>query len=521
MALVFGAVVMLLPGCSKKSDRAELVVINGAEPETLDPAEITGQLEGRIAYTLFEGLVCYDERGEVQPGVAEKWEVSPDGLVYTFHLRRDAQWSNGDPVTSADFMKSWKRTLLPVTASEYAYQLHYVKNAKPFNEGTLTDFSQVGVAAPDAHTFVVTLESPTPFFLDLCAFTTLLPVHLPSVEKHGGEWTKPANLIGNGAYLLTSWRLNDPIRLTKNPRYWNRDAIKMNTIDVIPGARANTALNLYLTGAADVMLDKGLAPTQLLDKLRSRPDFHSAPFLGTYFVRFNTTKKPFDDPRVRRAFALVIDRKVLVEKITRAGEIPALSFVPPGTAGYQSPQGPGTNSEEARRLLAEAGYPGGKGFPSLSYLYKGDSDLDRDLAIELQGMWRKELGVNVALAGQEWKVYLSSMSSLDYDLCRSSWVGDYRDPNTFLDMFIKDGGNNRTGWADPEYDQWIAEAARELDPAKRFAIFQKAEHRLVSEGAPIAPLYYYVGIQFYDATRLGGIGANLLDEHPLKTMYWK
>jgi oligopeptide transport system substrate-binding protein len=367
----------------------------------------------------------------------------------------------------------------------------------------------------------VTLEDPTPFFLDLCAFVTLLPAHLPSVERWGDGWTRPGRMVSNGAYVLAGWRLNDRVSLAKNPHYWNRDGVAMGTIDVLPGARANTAFNYYATGAADLMLDKGLAPTALLDKLRERRDFHSAPFLGTYFVRFNASRKPFDDPRVRQAFARVLDRERYVAKITRAGEPPAYSFVPDGAAGYRAAMGWGRDPEAARRLLAEAGYPGGAGFPLVNYLYKGDSDMDRDLAVELQAAWRRELGVHVALQGQEWKVYLRSMSSLDYDLCRSSWVGDYLDPNTFLDMFVTGGGNNRTGWGDPEYDAWIAAAARERDGAARFDILRRAEWRLVGEACPIVPLFHYVGIQMYDRERLGGIEANLLDEHPLKEMYWK
>lgn len=516
--------VALATGCSRPMDRASLVFLNGAEPQSLDPAAITGQPDGRIATALFEGLTAYDEKGQPQPGVAERWEVSADGRVYTFHLRTDARWSNGEPVTSADFVKSWRRTLLPETASEYAYQLHYIRNARPFNEGKLQDFAEVGVQAPDPQTLVVSLENPTPFFLNLCAFATLLPVHVDSVtewEKKGQSWTKPGRLISNGAYVLEEWRLFDRIRLRQNPHYWNRANVGMETVDAIPSARPHTAFNLYTTGEADLMLDKGLVPTSLMAELRHRPDFHSAPFLGNYFIRFNATRKPFDDVRVRQAISLAIDKQSIVDKITRGGELPADSLTPPGTAGYAPPAGPKMDIEQAQRLLAEAGFPKGQGFPLFYYLYKGDSDLDRDIAVELQGMLQRNLGVTLVLQPQEWKVYLSSMSTLNYDLCRSSWVGDYNDPNTFLDMFVKDGGNNRTGWADARYDELIAAAGREVDQANRYAHFQEAERLLISEAAPICPLYYYVGIQFYDAQRLGGIELNVTDEHPIRRMYWK
>jgi oligopeptide transport system substrate-binding protein len=513
-----------LAACSRPMDRADLVFLNGAEPETLDPALITGQPEGRIASALFEGLTANDQSGTAQPGVAESWDISEDGRAYTFHLRKNARWSNGEPVTSADFLASWKRTLQPATASEYAYQLHYIRNAKAFNEGQLRDFSEVGIRTPDPATLEVTLENPTPFWLDLCAFSTLLPVHVPSVEaaeRKGQSFTRPGKLVSNGAFTLKEWRLFDRIRLEKNPHYWNAQKVALRTIDILPAAKPMTAFNLYSTGIADLLMDKGLAPTALMQELKRRPDFHAAPFLGNYFIRFNCTRKPFNDPRVRLALSLVIDKAALCERITRAGELPADSLVPPGTAGYTPPPGLVRSPEKARRLLAEAGYPGGEGFPVVYYLYKGDSDLDQNIAVELQATFKRELGVSIQLAQQEWKVYLNSLSQLDYDLCRSSWVGDYKDPNTFMDMFVTGGGNNRTGWGDKRYDQWIAAAGAELDSQKRFDLFRKAEEILISEAAAICPLFYYVGIQFYDSERLGGIEANLIDEHPLKNMYWK
>ena len=513
---------LLGAGCNRALDRADLVFINGAESELLDPALSTAQATGRVMYALYEGLTAYDQAGVAQPGVAERWEISPDRRVYTFHLRKNARWSNGDPVTAHDFFYSWRRTLLPQTAAEYAYQLHYLVGARDFNEGRVSDFSQVGVRVLDDYTLEATLANSTPFFLDLCAFATLLPVHRATVEKFADWSSNPAHFVGNGAFMLRQWRLFDRLRVVKNPHYWNNANVALNSIDILPAQRPNTAFNFYATGIADLLVDKALVPTPLMDELRKRPDFHSAPFLGNYFIRFNTTKKPFADPRVRRAFSLAVDKKGLTEKITRAGELPATSFVPPGAGhGYEPPPGEARNVEAAQKLLAEAGYPGGAGFPSIYYLYRSDADLDQDIAVELQSTFRTVLGVNMLLTRQEWTVYLQSQKKRDYDLCRSSWVGDYNDPNTFLDMFVTGGGNNRTWWSDPRYDGLIAAAARELDQEKRFAHFREAERLLVSEGAPICPLFYYVGLQFFDAERLGGIEPNLLDEHPLKTIYWK
>jgi len=519
MPRLFFCALLVLSGCMRQP-HADLTFLNGAEPETLDPALITGQPEGRIANALFEGLLAFDQGGRPQPGMAESWEVSADGRVYTFKLRDGLVWSDGMPLTSRDFVASWRRTLDPATTSEYAYQLHYVKNARAFNEGAITDFAKVGVSAPDDRTLRVELENPTSFFPDLCAFVTLLPVPVHVIEKHGDDWIKPGNLVGNGAYLLDEWRLNDRIRLRKNPRYWNAANVAMETIDVIPVSRANTAFNLYAGGQADLMMDKGLVPPALLGEIKKRADFHAAPFLGTYFLRFNSQKGPFTDPRVRKAFSLAVDKAAIVGRITRAGELPADSFVPPGAGGYEPPEGMAHDADEARRLLAAAGYPGGRGFPMVTYLYS-EGEMNEAIAVELQSMWRQELGVNVQLLRQEWKVYLRSLSALDYDIARSSWVGDYPDPNTFLDMFVTGGGNNRTGWGDAEYDRLIAQAAAEADREKRFGILREAENILVNGQAPVCPVFFYVGIQLYDSKKLGGIEGNLLDEHPLKAMFWK
>jgi oligopeptide transport system substrate-binding protein len=513
---------LALCGCGRSLDRAELVFINGAEPELLDPVMITAQASSRVAYALFEGLTAFNAQGIAEPGVADHWEISPDGLRYTFHLRPNAVWSNGDPVTAEDFYYSWKRILLPETAAEYVSQLLYLRGAKDFNEGKTKDFSQVGLKVIDPLTLEVTLENPTPFFIDLCAFATLLPVHRATVEKYPDWNSKPAHFMGNGPFLLHDWLPFDHVRLVKNPRYWNADKVGMRSVDILPTARSITAYNFYATGVVDLIMDKNLAPTPLLGELKKRPDFHSAPFLATYFMRFNVKRKPFDDVRVRRAFSLVIDKNYLVERITRAGEKPASSFVPPGAGeGYVSPPGYERNPEEARKLLAAAGYPDGKGFPVVYYLYRADQDADQDLAVEIQSMLHNELNVDVQLARQEWNVLLNSQSTLDYDFTRSSWVGDYNDPNTFLAMFLTGDGNNNTGWSNKHYDELIASAAKENDRDKRFAFFQQAEKMLVTDEAPICPLYYYVNIQFYDPERLGGLEANLLDEHPIKAMYWK
>jgi oligopeptide transport system substrate-binding protein len=506
--------------CSPRHERADLVFINGAEPETLDPALITGQPEGRVVNALFEGLLRFDRHGRSTPGVAASWEVSADHLTYTFHLRPDAKWSDGQPVTSRDFVESWRRTLDPVTASAYSYQLFAVKGAEDFATGKEKEFAKVGVEATDPLTIKVTLARPTPYFLDLCAFPTLYPVRVDLIARYGDDWVKPGRLVGNGGFVLEDWRINDSIRLKKNPIYWDAAHVKLGRVDVLPISKANVAYNFYAAGQADLIMDKGLAPPSLLDALKPRHDFHAAPFLGTFFLRFNCAKGPFTDPRVRKAFSMAIDRKRITDKITRAGESTALSFVPPGIPGYSAPPGLTESSSAAARLLAEAGYPGGKGFPLTTYLYS-EGELNEGVAIELQSMWKESLGISIQLARQEWKVYLNSLASLDFGIARSSWVGDYPDPNTFLDLFLSESGNNRTGWKSTHYDDLIHQAAAETDPKVRFSTLKMAEEYLIREGVPIAPLFFYVGIQLYNPMSIGGIESNVLDEHPLREIFRK
>jgi oligopeptide transport system substrate-binding protein len=511
---------LTLTGCSKRPAGVDFIFINGAECQSLDPAVITGQHEGRIASTLFEGLAARTAEGEVEPGTASSWDVSPDGLTYTFHIRPEAKWSNGDPVTAQDYAGSWHRILEPATAAPYAYILDFIKNAEPYRNGKLTDFSQVGIKVLDDRTLQVTLNAPTPFFPELTSFTTYLPVHLPTVEKFGDRWIMPENIVVNGPYRLKAWKINNRIELEKNPRYWRAGTVAFNRVDALAVSKANTALNLYLTGQADLILDKGLVPATLIGELKKQPDFHTFSFLANYFYRFNVTRPPFNDVRVRKAFSAAINRQEIVERITRAGEAPATTFVPPGLPGYPSLEGVGFDPDQAKKWLAEAGYPDGKGFPRIALLYN-KTDLNEQVATEIQDMWDRTLGVKVELRNQEWATYLTSLDELDYDVARSSWVGDYRDANTFLDCFITGGGNNRTGWSDPKYDALIKAAGLEPNPATRLTLLSQAEQILVQQQCPIAPIYFLTGIMLYDGDRLGGISGNLVDEHPIRAMFWK
>jgi len=511
----------LIFGCSRPEPPADLTIINGAEPESLDPAIIVAQVDMRVVQGMFEGLTRLDERAHAVPGLAEKWEISPDGKIYTFHLRTNLVWSTGEPITADDVVYSWIRALDPKTASNYAGQLYYIKNAENFNTGKIKDPSLVGVKALNRLTVRVELNSPTAFFLDLCAFPTLYVVPRQAIEKYGDHWLTHKPLPVSGAYELDSWRLNDKIRLVKNPRYWDAANTQSAIIDLLPIETPSTALNLYERGQVDIVWDKGLIPAELLDVLLQRPDFHSFNYLGTYFIRFNTTRKPFDDPRVRQALALAVDKERIVKKITKGGEVVTSDLVPAGTQNYTSPAGLGYNIELARKLLAEAGYPGGKGFPHFEYLFNAAASGDKiheSIAIELQQMWRDALGIQMDLRQVETQVFWGVQSRMDYDLSRSSWIGDYNDANTFLGMFVTGDGNNETGWSNARYDELVHTANETVDAQKREKLFQDAESILVHDEVPIIPLYIYVGVNYFDTNKVAGVTQNVLDDHPLRSI---
>jgi oligopeptide transport system substrate-binding protein len=512
---------LLTAGCFRREPPADLTIINGAEPESLDPAIIVSQPDMRIVLGMFEGLTRLDPKtGRAVPGLAERWDVSQDGKIYTFHLRTNLMWSTGGPITADDAVYSWIRALAPATASDYAEALYYVKNAQDFNAGSIKDPAQVGIHALDKQTVRVELNYPVAFFLDICAFPVTAVVPRQTIEKYGDRWIMARPLPGSGPYELVYWRLNDRVRLEKNPHYWDAANTQSDIIDILPIGSPDTAFNLYESGVADIVWDKGLVPEELMDVLLKRPDFHTFSYLGTYFIRFNVTRKPFDDPRVRQALALAVDKQSLVKKILRAGEHPASHLVPDGTANYTSPEGLDYNPALARKLLADAGYPNGKGFPRFEYTFDastgGAAQTHEDIAVELQQMWRDTLGIQMDLRQVESKVFFSMLSHLDYQIARSSWIGDYNDANTFLGMFVSDDGNNRTGWKNPAYDALILQANHQTDLQAREKIFQKAESMLVSNGVPIIPLYFYQGLNYFDTNKIQGIYPNLVDEHPLQ-----
>ena len=512
------ALFLLFAGCARKESRADLIILNGAEPESLDPAIVTGQPEMRIVTALFEGLARFDPHtGQATPGLAQNWEKSPDERIYTFHLRSNAVWSTGEPITANDVVYSWRRVLEPTTAAEYAGQLYYLKNGEDFNIGKIKDPSEVGVRGIDARTVQVELNSPTAFFIELCASPALAVVPRKAIERYGDRWLRSRPLPVSGAYELDAWRIHDKIRLRKNLAYWDAAQTQNELVDFLPIDSANLALNLYMTGQADIIWDKNLIPTELMDVLLKNPDCHRFDYLGVYFVRFNVTRKPLDDVRVRKAMILSVDKQRIVNNIAKAGERVANQFTPKGIAHYEPPEGLGYDPEQGRRLLADAGYPAGKGFPTFQYLFNSGK-LNEQIAVELQEMWRKDLGIKIELRQMEWKVFLATQGSVDYDLSRSSWIADYNDPNTFLDIWMSNNGNNRTGWKNEQFDQLLREGNRQTDPGRREKLLQAAESLLVRDEVPILPLWFYKGIVFFDDRKIDGIYFNVLDEHPVNAI---
>jgi oligopeptide transport system substrate-binding protein len=317
-------------------------------------------------------------------------------------------------------------------------------------------------------------------------------------------------MVSNGPYVLKRWRLNDYILLEANPHYWR--PVPIHRIKVLPTNNATACFNLFYSKKADLILDSRSIPAALVQDIKNQPYFHANPFGATSFIRFNVKRKPFDDVRVRQALALALDKEDIVTKITRAGEPVANTLVPPGSAGYNPPQGLSYNPAKARQLLAEAGYPNGQGFPDVELLYakRGTSE---QVATEIQALWQRDLGINIHLRAQEWKVFLNTQELIDYDLSISGWIGDYNDPQTFLDMFVTDGGNNQTGWSDPQYDQMLATSENTADPAQRMQILHDMEKILVEDQVPIVPINFWVGMSLYDPNKLAGFEPNFVDDH--------
>ncbi len=481
-----------------------LRVGNGVEPKELDPALITGSPEGHIIDSLFEGLTSVQPFSpDPVPGVAESWQISPDGLIYNFRIRKDAKWSDGKALKAEDFVYSWVRALAPQTASEYAYQLYPIKNGEAFNKGKLKDPKQLGIRAVGDNILEVTLERPTPFFLELTAFQTLYPTPRHVIEKYpGSTWTLEKHMVSNGPFKLAESRLHQHIKLVPNEFYWDRSAVQLKEIYIYPIDNKDTEEKNFLAGKLHLTSTVPSLRVPYYESLRERNagtynPFKVEPLYATYYYRFNVTRKPLNDPRVRRALAITIDRKEIVDNVIRGGKMPAASFVPPLGAyefkGTLPLQVTDAVRQEAKTLLAQAGYPEGKGMPKFDILYDTDDDNKR-IAVAIQQMWHKTLGIEVGLFQQEWKVYLDSLRKLSYDIGRSRWIGDYLDPITFLDLSVTDGGNNDTGWSNKAYDDFVHKASLSKDAGERMEYLKKAETILMKE-LPLVPIFYYTNVR--------------------------
>lgn len=489
---------------------------NGAEPKDLDPHTVTGVSEGRLIRALLETLVVeHPATLAPLPGAAASWDISPDYRQYTFRLREDGRWSNGDRVTAHDFVYAWRRMLTPALAAEYAYQFYAIANAQAFHAGELTDFTQVGIRALNDETLQVDLTYPVPYFLHLVAHTSFAPVHPPTIERFGGPlkrhslWTRPENYVGNGAFRLSEWTLNRWIKMQKNPLYWNADQVTLNEVVFYPIENITTEERMFRSGTlhkTETVHPDSIARFQGTKTLRI------APYLGTYYFKLNTQRPPLDDVRVRRALSLALDRQALVQFVTKGGEIASNGFVPVNLPGYATPAEPDVQArlERAQALLAEAGYPQGKGLPTLELLYN-TAESHRRIAVAIQAMWQ-QLGINVELVNQDWKVYLSSVKQGNYHIARAGWIGDYPDPNTFLDIFSGNSGNNNTGWQNMQYDALLLQAAQ-ASSDQRYALLQQAEAILL-EAMPIIPIYTYTSKALV-STDIQGWYDNIFDHHPL------
>ncbi|MDT4761298.1 peptide ABC transporter substrate-binding protein [Sphaerochaeta sp. PS] len=496
-------------------------ISNGAEPESLDPALIQGVPEHRIYEALFEGLVASDPVTALAvPGVAESWTISDDMTQYTFKLRKNAVWSDGVPITANDVVYSWLRILDPATAGPYAwFPCMFLAGAEGFNAGTAGP-ETVGIRALDDQTFQMDLIGPLPYTLDALSHYSFAIVPKHAIEKFGAAWTDPKNFVGNGPYVLSERVAQTSITATKNQKYWDKDNVKLDKVIFYSSDSDTTNYNMYLNGEIDWATN---VPPNQIKAASMRDDFQISPQLATYYYVFQNVKAPINNVLVRKALALAIDRTALVEGVTKAGQIPAWGIVSP-MAGYEALEFPYDDQDKAiaaaQKLLSDAGYPNGIGFPTISILYN-TNEAHKQIAEFIQQEWKNNLGINVTLENQEWQTYLSNRNQGDFLVARAGWVGDYTDPNTFLDMFLTGSGMNGGKYSNEVFDLLINEAARMDAGPDRMGVLRTAEDLLINEDQGILPLYYYVTMNMVNTDKWGGWHTNTMDYHPTKNIYLK
>lgn len=509
-----------LPNAEQAADQGIFLRGNGAEPASLDPHLATGVTENHIISTLLEGLINYhpSNDNEPEPGVAERWEHDGSFRVWTFYLREDARWSNGDPVTAGDFAYSYERMLTPALGAQYVQMLYLLENGAAFHQGEITDFSQVGVEVVDDRTLRLRLTGPTPYFLSMLKHYSWYPVHPPTIEAQAGgmtdisgQWTRD-NFVGNGPFILKDWKPEQFIRVTKSPTYWDAKTVQLNEIYFFPVNDYETEFRMFQSG--QLHLTSTVPPNQVpVLRERNYPELFTAPYLGVYYYRFNLGVEPLDDIRIRKALAMSINREQIVSEVVRGGQEAASTFVPPGFDGYTSPEGIPYDPERARELLAEAGFPNGEGFPELT-LFFNTSEGHRKIAEAIVRMWNTTLNINMVLDNADWKVFLARLDERNYEVARSAWIGDFMDPLTFLELMRTGNGNNRTNWSNADFDRLIAEGMASTSREAHYEKLRQAEAVLLEE-VPVAPIYFYVKHTLVHA-RLQGWEPKLLDNRPMK-----
>ncbi|MGM0578745.1 MAG: peptide ABC transporter substrate-binding protein [Myxococcota bacterium] len=486
----------------------------------IDPSLVSESAGMRVVENLFEGLLAHPlGSGPPAPGVAESWEVSDDGTVYTFHLRDDARWSNGRPVVAEDFVYSWTRKLDPATASQSAENLWFIEHAKAFNTGELEDPSKLGLEAPDEHTLVVTLERPTPFWIHYVKGGHYAPVPREAVEAHGKQWTRPEHIVTNGPYHLAKWVPRDVMVLERSETWREADTVSIPKVVIHHSESESQNLRRYESGQTHWVV--GALPSDKISLFMEdrRPDLFVDPFLAVYFYSFRVDQPPMDDPKVRRAVDMAIDKERLVTHVTRGMQQPADGPVPPyfeETLGYPKPAGNPFDPEAARRLLAEAGHPNGLDLPPVTIVYN-TSEGHRRIAEFVQRSLEENLGLEVEIENMEWKSLLQRLQQGDFQVARFGAIG-LPDPYDFLGAFRSDSPNNLMGWSNEEFDRLVARSQETRDTAERMRLLAEAE-RLVQEEVPIAPLYYYTKV-YLKKPVLQGFEPELNDKHPFRYMYW-
>ena len=518
VAIILACLVALLLGLIAWSGgagekRADFTFINRGDIGTLDPNRMSWLQDIRIGYGLWEGLYTLEPQTlKAIPGTADHIEISPDKRVYVFHIRSDARWSNGDVVKADDFVFAWRRML--EEPGDYTYLFHNIVGAKKYQEdfaaGRKPDFSDVAITVQEGGLLRGELMHPVAYFPDLCAFPAFWPLHEKSMQpfwqaathSYDKRFTRPPFLVSNGPYRLAEWNFKRNIRLEASAYYWDRANVRSQSIEILNADDPTWGFLRYDTGSIDWLAD-ATGPIGADLYAQKRKDMHVFPAFGSYFYTVNCLPKlgngksnPFADKRVRQAFSLAIDRRGIVQTITRLGEPVATTYIPPGVfAGYHSPAGLGYNLTKARQLLAEAGYPGGAGFPKVSILFNNEAH-HADVAQYVRRQWLENLGVDVAMEGQEVKVFRQRLHGKDYTLARASWFGDYNDPSTFTDKYRADSENNDSGWVNERYDRLCDQAAVEVNQEKRLRLFEEAEAILLEE-QPIIPLYHYMNAYLY------------------------